>query len=523
MNARSRDDRGSIIPLVALGLVFLVTMVAFAIDLGNARQAKAQNQSTTDSAALAGAQALAGVTNGPTPPPGMSQQVYDAASWAFKNLGLPLPLAVTNCGGNAAKTCFSGAAGDTKNTSVNITTPFCPGGATPGTDVAKTCPPSSKTKPDGTAYSAVELLNVRTCWDEPTFVATVIGTASIRVCSEATARGTGTIASDGSHDSDNDPFARCDNPIADTANPNTMFDAAHSFPPNVTKDVAGKNQFGVTYLYTSDLLDPVANPDSVVVIFGSGDTAFTIGGQASANEHEFNAASPYVSVVFKNVDAQGRYKWEIKFTNYTTVNSSGVGSGAKNFRDTLPDGQYTFAVYAETNGSPVECRQEVWSISINNTKKANLGLCQEDLFRGGFGVVPSSGAQVHAGDTLVATYYDETHPFKPLPTETDPVILSHGLVFQMTGASGGDPQDLTILPGFSQTPGTGEGAPNGGNGEYKWKQEYRYVLPANLPSGQYVIEAQIYDSDQNKTGGDCGYAKWTINFSGQDGKVELVD
>jgi hypothetical protein len=511
MSARMKnDDRGNVIPIVALSLVMLLTMVAFAVDLGNARQAKALAASTTDAAALAGAQAIAGVKSGGTPPVGMTQPVYDAASWAFRNLSATLPANPSKpCDGNSDKTCFS--SGDSRNIRVEVTTPYCPSGAAATGGI---CPTTVKTQPDGTPYTASQLLHVKTCWDEATAIAKVIGVEIIRVCSEATARAVGKIVvNTDQQDATNDPFARC-SVDSDIFDPNKYFDGGKP-SVDIPKQIPGHNNYGATYLYTTDL-----NPASVKFDISS-NTAFAIGGQAAAKDHTFDSTSPYVSIVYKNQDAQGRYKWELKFTNFTGTGSNGLPNGAKNFKDTLPDGQYTFAVYAETNSTPPLCHQEVWSVTINNTKAANVGLCQEDLFRGGFGTVPSSGAQVKAGDTLVATYYDETRPFKPELTDT-PEVRSHGLIFRMTG-SDGNPQDLTLLPGYSPTPADGRGLPNGGSGEYKWKQEYKYVLPSNLATDQYLVEIQIYDSDQNKTGGDCGYAKWTINFSGQDGKVELVD
>ncbi len=511
---RKHDDSGNVIPIVALAMVLLLTMVAFAVDLGNARQAKALAQSTSDSAALAGAQAIAGVTSGGTPPAGMSQAVYDAANWAFRNLSKTLPASsVATCDGNANKTCFS--SGDAQNVRVEVTTPYCPSGVAIPT--GGICPTSVKTQPDGTAYTASQLLHVKSCWDEATAVARVIGVATIRVCSDATARAVGRIVpnTDG-EDSSGDPFARC---TTDSA----IFDEAKYFDggkpsEDIPKQIPGHNNYGATYLYTTNI-----NPASVKFDITS-DTAFAIGGQAAAKEHVFDSTSPYVSIVPKPApnggpDGSGRYKWEIKFTNFTNVGSNGLPKDAKNFKDTLPDGQYTFGVYAETAGTPALCHQEVWAVTITNTKAANTGPCQEDLFRGGFGTVPSSGSQVVAGNKLTATYYDETRPFVPLPTDT-PEIKSHGLIFTLTGEDG-NAQDVTAS--VVKTPADGHGQPNGGGGEYKWKQVYEYTLPANLATGQYLVQVQIYDSDQNKTGGDCGYAKWTINFAGQDGKVELVD
>jgi putative Flp pilus-assembly TadE/G-like protein len=55
---RGRRERGQILPIVALALVALLGISAFAIDVGYAYYAKRQLQSATDAAALAGAQDL---------------------------------------------------------------------------------------------------------------------------------------------------------------------------------------------------------------------------------------------------------------------------------------------------------------------------------------------------------------------------------------------------------------------------------------------------------------------------------
>jgi Flp pilus assembly protein TadG len=481
-------ERGAVIVLVALTLVMMLTMLAFSVDLGSARQAKAQVSSTTDSAALAGAAALAGRRNGSVDQGGsdLTQAFYDAASWAFKNLAVTMP-SPTNCGTN--KKCYN--ASDAKHTSVEITSPYTP-----------TRLPSS--------WNAVSdpatFLHVKTCYDNPTSIAGVIGIRSLHVCSESTARGTGKFVANTAEEDDlNDSFARC--ATSDTV---PLFDTAHWFPTATpAKDIPGKNNFGATYLNTVNL-----DPTSVVVTIAS-DNPFSIGDQGAATVHDFPESSAYVSVVSKA--GAPNYKWEIKFTNYTTVDSHGVPNGAKNFKDTLPAGQYTFAVYAKTVGGLL-CNQTLFTTTINaGGKNASSGPCQEDLFRGG--TSPPNGAVVRPGDLLTATYYDETKPFVPQSTDSAQV-KSHAMRMTLTGASG--PVDIT---GSVTSP---PGQPIfvlGAAHEYQWQQVYTYILPndGSLASGQYTVEIQVYDSDQNKTGGDCGYSKWTINFAGADGQVQLWD
>lgn len=493
--SRARGERGSVIPLVAGAIVMLLVMVAFAVDLGNAHQSKGLAQSTTDSAALAGAQALAGVKNGGTPQGGVSQAVYDAANWAFKNLSLTLPSPTTSCGGNANKTCYT--ASDASKTVVEVTTPYT----------------TTRTKPDGTAYAPNELIHVKTCYDNPTFIARIIGISVIRVCSEATARGSGVIQTNtDNQDEENDPFALCANDAA-------IFDTAHWFPANPSKDIPGKNNYGATFLYTSNIV-----PSSVRFTIGSSEP-FAIGGQPSAKVHEFVDPSPYVRIEPKPApnggpDAQGRFKWEIKFTNFTSIDGSGNGKDAKNFKDTLPDGIYSFAVYAATADG--KCNQTVFPVVINSSKKAATGPCQEDLFRGG--TTPPSGTMLGPGDspTVTATYFDETPPF--VTESSDPNVRSHMMHFEIKGGAFNDWTDATA--DVVNNPVTDDDPilnPTGGH-EYKWKQRYAYTIPASFLNSEYSFRIQVYDSDQNKAGGDCGYAIWTVKFNaGVNGRVELIE
>src|SRR6478752_2112465 len=57
----TRAERGQILPIVALALVVMLGVSAFAIDVGFAYYAKRQLQTATDAAALAGAQDLPNV------------------------------------------------------------------------------------------------------------------------------------------------------------------------------------------------------------------------------------------------------------------------------------------------------------------------------------------------------------------------------------------------------------------------------------------------------------------------------
>ena len=475
----------------------MLVMVAFAVDLGNARQAKGLAQSSTDASALAGAAALAGVGQGSTTPQGgVSQAVWDAASWAFKNLSLPIPSPTKSCAGDASKTCY--AAGDAAATVVEVVTPYS----------------TTRLQPNGSAYAAKDLVHVKTCWNNETFIAKVIGISTIRVCSEATAHVIGKIAQNSDpEDEAGDPYALCP---SDT----DLFDTGRWFPPNPAKDIPGKNNYGATYLYTSDLV-----PISVVFTIGS-DAAFEIGGQPAAKVHTFDGTSPYVNLAFKEFRS-GKYKWELKFTNFTAVDASGNPKDARNFKDTLPNGIYAFAIHSKSLDG--KCNQTVFSVVINSSKKAATGPCQEDLFRGG--TTPTAGTEIGVNDshTVTATYYDETPPF--VTDSTDANVRSHMMHFEVKGGqytnftdvrpdgSGSFTQDVKNNSLTDAEPSLDPTRSH----EYKWKQTYAYTIPSTFFNGEYTFRIQVYDSDQNKAGGDCGYAEWTVNFQGGTGGVELIE
>ena len=71
----ARRERAQVLPLIALSLIALLGIAAFAIDVGYAYYAKRQLQSATDAAALAGAQDL----------PNASTAITTATSYAAAN------------------------------------------------------------------------------------------------------------------------------------------------------------------------------------------------------------------------------------------------------------------------------------------------------------------------------------------------------------------------------------------------------------------------------------------------------
>ena len=150
---------------------------------------------------------------------------------------------------------------------------------------------------------------------------------------------------------------------------------------------------------------------------------------------------------------------------------------------------------------------------------------------GSRGTTPASGTVIGPNDnrTITATYFDETPPF--VTDSTDANVRSHMLHLEVKGGpytsftdvrpdgSGSFTQDVwnnsLTEPQATLDPTRAH--------EYKWKQRYAYTIPSTFFNGEYTFRIQVYDSDQNKTGGDCGYAEWTVNFQGGTGGVELIE
>ncbi len=81
----SNERRGIIIPLIAVGVVALIGLVALAVDIGRLALAQSACQAAADASAIAGARSLDGTQN----LPGATAAATDAAT-AYEILGTPL-------------------------------------------------------------------------------------------------------------------------------------------------------------------------------------------------------------------------------------------------------------------------------------------------------------------------------------------------------------------------------------------------------------------------------------------------
>lgn len=105
----AHDERGSVVILMAFMMTTLLVMVAFAVDLGNARQFRRQAQSAADVAVLAGAAEISGKSD----PAELSRAVSQVKLYVERNLDITAA-AWNGCG--AAATVPAGwTAPDTAN------------------------------------------------------------------------------------------------------------------------------------------------------------------------------------------------------------------------------------------------------------------------------------------------------------------------------------------------------------------------------------------------------------------------
>lgn len=469
--------------LWVLLIVALLIIVAIVIDLGNARQEKRQLQNAADAAALAGASDLGTPTAADACP--------TAYGYAFNNLRL----------GAAPAACA--AIHSAGNVSVRVKTPYTGG---------------------PTAFSPETKLNVAICKDVPTSFARIITISSVRVCGNATARkiitpnagagegGTTTL----------DPDAPC---TVDAFTTDGYFDAknpTNGFPPKTVADAAhsggppggpsGEDKvMGATYWSTTDIDRTTRPPSFSLRNNTSGSTTtFTYAG-------DDNPVGFYITRMVKVDNAlvpADIFAYDVVWR---------VPKGLPN------NANYTVAltVYdsASANYPPDgKCGKSQWQFTKGTPPPSGSTPCGEDAFLGT--IKPAPGAVVRPGDIVTASYQDESFLYNP----TDPLDPNR-LQFTIDGnpipqAALGTPvpqgPNTIVEPGGSTTEYTLK-SPSASPTKEKYSTDIQYKLPSSLSNGPHTIFLKSYDSDNNKPGGDCGVATWTINLTGGASNVVLVE
>jgi Flp pilus assembly protein TadG len=483
------DERGVTMVLFGLLIVALLIIVAVVIDLGNARQEKRQLQNSADAAALAGANDL-GTVNA-------ANACLDAYKFSYNNMRL----------GTSPGSCPTSS--NAGVVTISVTTPYFGGPA---------------------AFSAASLVNVRACKDVPTSFARIIGVASIHVCGNATARKIGNFqpcnpASCGTQTSD--PDAPCTVDAFTTAgyfdkdshlqaNPpglKATSDASHS--GGTPGGVAAENQWmGATYSSSTDV-DLTNHPPTFVL------TNTTTG-------------SVVKTVTWDNANAGNNNANKLYMKRMTTINGQDVsGIFAYDVVWQVPGGNANNAAYTvsmtvydstSANFPPNgKCGKAQWTFVKGTPPSNGTTTCGENSFIGT--ISPAPGGVVHPNDTLTVSYQDESVIYNP----TDPNDPNR-IVFQVDGT------DIPQAPlGTAVTQGPNSQAasygsttnytlksPTSSSTNEKYSTDIQYKVPSTLTSGAHAFHLKAYDSDNNKPGGDCGVADWSLNVSGGASNVELV-
>jgi LPXTG-motif cell wall-anchored protein len=117
--------------------------------------------------------------------------------------------------------------------------------------------------------------------------------------------------------------------------------------------------------------------------------------------------------------------------------------------------------------------------------------CTEDSFLNS--ASPASGSTVNIGQKISVLYSDES------PLNDGTVIGRNGVTATKPSLTvDGNNVSSTLL---TQTPQA--------TGPDKYNVLLSFVVPT-LSAGTHVFALKAYDSDQNKQGGDCGVASWTL-------------
>lgn len=492
---RAVDERGVTLIIFGLVIVALLAIVAIVVDLGNARQQKRQLQNAADAAALAGASAIANQN----PSCSGGDMVSIAAKYVYNNMQLS---------GTPPSCPTSGQAYTVGDTALTITTPWPNGPA-----VYETDNPAGQT-----------LVNVKVCRDVATTFAKVIGFSNVHVCGNATAHKAGVSTANGSGNGtgSSDPDAPC---TEDNFIPTKYFPGGSPGAKVADGNTIGAT-FGVTPVSDGATLDFVNRPPKFLL---NGVAVNNTKNPIQINGKDFPGPGPFTPKA--NVTVNGvtyhnvfEIKWHI--SDPLTGNA-------------LPDNaRYTVQMSAydtDQDHSPAgDCGKAQWAftkgtVSSGGTSPCDPGLSGvvEDSFLGS--LFPAQGTIVSPGHPVGATFQDESPIYNP----NDPTD-KHNIVFQIDGND--ISEGTNVVPDAAQGPNTVV-QPSANNtsvytltspsarivpSKEKYSTDIQYLLPQSLSNGAHTITLKAWDTDSNKSGGDCGTATWTINVTGGRSDVELV-
>jgi len=502
-----RDERGAVIPLVALALVALIIMTAIAVDGGNARQNRRNAQSAADAGALAGAKAL---DSGVLVPSNCSSADVRciAAYYTFQSAGtvvgatMPGLLSCETAPGTN-QTCSRYVLGSGTNQKiVEVTSPYSFSGA-----VCTAVDPNP----------CKQFVHVKTTWDSPNAFGKVANISLFGVSGSATAENTGqgTGGNGGATPpttdcAGEDNFAKADGspdliqpapPIKFTSNVGAHFHGGDS--------ALDQNSIVMQITYTDQ-----SGPHTINVGAGDGKTGYKVAKKAGQNNWDITYTIPNTLTKTDSSNNRIVYTLTLKAFDTDSVNGSDCGNASWQF---TWDGK---------------------GIPAGTTSCGENSFLANGVFpSGATPVTPSNGATL---SPVYALYSDESALQKNNSPYLDSTGTDVGLYFAISGPGFTDPNtgNAYQIPKASAANNSLTATWDKGYalvdfvGTDKFSTRINWNLPDRsdaLPFGnwvngaQYTVSLKAYDTDNNKPGNDCGQASWTFTIQGASGKIALVE
>jgi hypothetical protein len=175
LTSRLRDERGSVLVLVAASLTVLLGCGAFVLDLGNSRQTARNAQNAADAGALGGAVGLPSSADSPAYTAFQSAANYGLQTMLGQGAteGCSPPTNESPSGPGLTK-CYHPERVDSSRTILYVTTPWGPDAVGDGSDPSMASPANNQ-------------IHVKVCSDVETGLAKIFGVGDLRPCREATA------------------------------------------------------------------------------------------------------------------------------------------------------------------------------------------------------------------------------------------------------------------------------------------------------------------------------------------------
>ena len=508
------DERGAVVPIVALAMVALLIMTAIAVDGGNARQNRREAQAAADAGALAGAKSQDGNTTNPQPPACGTDINCVAAYYTFESAGIQTNPTTQLLGvnrdnstctarsvGGVTEVCYVYSAG---GKTVTVTTPYSFNNSTPST----------------------RWVHVRACWNSPNAFGKIAKISFFSTCGSATAENTGVGSPPGGPG--NPPTGDCsgEDNFTDAGDNPTLYQSA---TPILHDTIIGATFNGGDSFLNLNTITFIAPTDTS----GKLGQSVTLGYDASAkNGYYFTNpatnSNPKNATKVSQAVAATLHSVNILYQLPGDANLLHTSNGQEVVFDTSLKVYDTDQDHGANNP---DCGNGSWKFT-HDGKGLNNGSCGENSFFGGNPPYFPSNGTAHPGDPVYANYVDES----PIQSHNSPYFGSPpgatdvGINFNISG------------PGFTHDDGNGNLVPYQippvatdptgytlTNSSPNYTTKIQWNLPPStdarwLNGATYTIGLKAYDTDNNKPGNDCGVASWSFRLTGaNNGKIHLIE